>query len=425
MTSPHNSRTLLASINNRLVGTLRDENGYWAFQYAPEWLADSERYPLSPALPLREDKFVDDSSTRAVAWYFDNLLPEENARVLLASDAGVTVQDAWGLLAYFGAESAGAITLLPPEVSPEDGGLRPLTNAALQVRIDQLPRHSLSADSPKRMSLAGAQHKLAVVVHEGELFEPVGSECSTHILKPDSKTEGYPHTAINEHFCMQLAAEMSLPVPRTEIRYVPSPVYLVERFDRRASGEGLARIHALDALQLLSYDRTLKYHLASAGTLKDCIEHCPAALLAKRALFSWTVFNVLVGNGDAHMKNVSFLVDATGIRLAPFYDIVSTVVYASPEHDRHGPYWPNIPLSMPIGQARSFSDITRADVLQFASDIDLPKNAAVRLLDDQLHAIEAAADRLVFILGQGAGEKRLLKSIRYMPIREMVVRLRS
>ncbi len=47
-------------------------------------------------------------------------------------------------------------------------------------------------------------------------------------------------------------------------------------------------------------------------------------------MFRWTVFNVVVGNADAHLKNLSFFVDARGYRLAPFYDIVSTVVYHTP-----------------------------------------------------------------------------------------------
>lgn len=169
-------------------------------------------------------------------WFCDNLLPEEMARELLAKDAAVDVNDAWGLLAYFGAESAGAITLLPPGSSVTTSGLRPLPDDELQRRIDELSRRSLSADSPKRMSLAGAQAKLPVTLKELQIFEPVGGECSTHILKPDSKVDGFPHTAINEYFCMTLASHVGLPVPNITFRQVPSPIYLVERFDRKFQG---------------------------------------------------------------------------------------------------------------------------------------------------------------------------------------------
>ncbi|SFG25413.1 HipA N-terminal domain-containing protein [Neptunomonas qingdaonensis] len=59
--------------------------------------------------------------TRPVQWFFDNLLPEEGARELLASGAKIDKADAFGLLETFGAESAGAMTLLPPNEEPGIG----------------------------------------------------------------------------------------------------------------------------------------------------------------------------------------------------------------------------------------------------------------------------------------------------------------
>ncbi len=82
------------------------------------------------------------------------------------------------------------------------------------------------------MSLAGAQHKLAVVIEDGKLYEPVGARASTHILKPDHPDEDYPHSVINEWFSMSLAKAMGLAVPAVEMRSVPEPIYLIERFDR-------------------------------------------------------------------------------------------------------------------------------------------------------------------------------------------------
>lgn len=419
------NRTLIASINGEFVGRLADEGGYWTFQYAASWLASPIGFPISPAFPLATEKFSDNSTTRNVAWFFDNLLPEEAARAVLAKDAKVTIDDAWGLLAYFGAESAGAITLLPDSGDVAPASLVALSHAELQRRIDQMPRRSLSADSPKRISLAGAQHKLAVTVVNGELFEPTGNECSTHILKPDSKNSAYPHTAINEHFCMRLASALKLTVPATDVRRVPSPVYLIERFDRVQPDTRLARSHALDALQLLSLDRQLKYQNASATTLKTCIDKCGAELKTKQAIFAWIVFNVLSGNADAHMKNISFLIDSSGIRLAPFYDLVSTVVYATPQYDREGPHWPNVTLSMPIGSALMYSDVRRHDLLQVADELDLGPKVAQRILDELVRNIEPAALSLLATLFETvtAGERRLLSLIHQLPIKEMSKKL--
>lgn len=427
MTAIAPGRSLVASINGRPVGVLKEEGAVWSFQYDPDWLRDPEAFPLSPKLPLKAEALLDGASDRPVQWFFDNLLPEEHAREVLAKEAGVETNDAWGLLAYFGAESAGAITLLPPDTQSGTSGLRPLPDEALQRRIDMLPQRSLSADSPKRMSLAGAQQKLAVTVKDGALLEPFGNECSTHILKPDSKVEGYPHTAINELFCMRLAHLVGLPVPNTEMRYVPWPVYLVERFDRESHDAQLKRRHILDALQLLSYDRRLKYAKSSAETLNAAIAACRTVAKAKQAIFRWTVYNVLIGNADAHMKNLSFFISSAGVTLAPFYDLVSTVVYTTPQYDRHGPHWPDVSLSMPIGNAGRFVEITRPDLLAFGGEIGLKPMVAKRHLDTLLEKMQTAAPALLEELSAAAlpGEQRILQSIYHLPIREMGAKLQG
>ncbi len=420
-------RELIASINGQAVGTLRDEGGFWTFQYDSAWLSHQGRYAISPKLPLQAAKIIDTGSLRTVQWFCDNLLPEEMARELLAKDAAVDVNDAWGLLAYFGAESAGAITLLPPGISATTSGLRPLPDDELQHRIDELPRRSLSADSPKRMSLAGAQAKLAVTVKDLQIFEPVGGECSTHILKPDSKVDGYPHTAINEYFCMTLASHVGLPVPNLTFRQAPSPIYLVERFDRSLQGDVVERVHTLDALQLLSLDRRLKYSKASAETLNDCIKLCRTAAQARINLYRWTVFNILIGNHDAHMKNISFLVGPGGITLAPFYDLVSTVIYATREHDPRPPYWPDVELTMPIGKARFFADLTRDDVVTFGAQLGLRESVAAKLLDTLVsllnHGLSTIADG--FRTFAYTGQQRVINAILAMPIQEMSKKLRA
>jgi serine/threonine-protein kinase HipA len=40
-----------------------------------------------------------------------------------------------------------------------------------------------------------------------------------------------------------------------------------------------------------------------------------------------------MSNSDAHGKNISFLVEPGGLRLAPTYDLVSVCVYPDIEHE--------------------------------------------------------------------------------------------
>jgi len=374
-------RSLRASINQAEVGTLREVAGLWSFQYAAGWLAHPRRFALSPHLPLTAAPLLDGASLRPVQWYFDNLLPEEGQRVLMAADARLASADAFGLLAWYGAESAGSVTLLPPEAAPQAAeALRPLPDDALEARIRQLPRAPLTRAAIKRMSLAGAQHKLAVVLQGDALFEPAGATPSTHILKPDHPDEDYPHSVINEWFVMRLARRLGLEVPDVHRRYVPSPVYLIDRFDRVPEGAGWQRRHVIDACQLLGLDRSFKYSQGSMETLAALAQACRSPAVARSRLFSWLVFNVLVGNSDAHLKNLSFVVSDEGIQLAPFYDLLSVATYDTPAFDKQG--WPaQTPLAWPILGVRHFSEIDRALLLAAGAALQLARGTAERLLD--------------------------------------------
>ena len=127
-------RSLRASINQIEVGTLQEVAGLWSFQYAADWLNKSLAFALSPHLPLTTESLLDGASQRPVQWYFDNLLPEEGQRILLASDAKLDSADAFGLLAWYGAESAGSLTLLPPDTAPHIAEpLRPLPDHDLEI----------------------------------------------------------------------------------------------------------------------------------------------------------------------------------------------------------------------------------------------------------------------------------------------------
>jgi serine/threonine-protein kinase HipA len=425
---------LRASINQTELGILQEVAGLWSFQYSTDWLSDPRSFALSPHLPLTADTLLDSATKRPVQWYFDNLLPEEGQRVLLAGDAQLEAADAFGLLAWYGAESAGSVTLLPPYVAAQTvEPLRPLPDDALENRIRQLPKAPLTHAAIKRMSLAGAQHKLAVVLQEGRLFEPAGATPSTHILKPDHPDTDYPHSVINEWFVMRLAKRLGLDVPDVYRRYVPAPVYLIDRFDRIATGEGWQRRHVIDACQLLGLDRSFKYSQGSMENLAALAHACRSPAVARTRLFGWLVFNVLIGNSDAHLKNLSFLVSHEGVQLAPFYDLLSVATYDSPAFDKTG--WPKqTRLAWPILGVRHFSDIKRGLLVEAGAALNLAKGTAERVLEnlrkravqeaETLYAAAAAENAQIIearpeLSSTMAGELRCLRAILYTVIKEM------
>ncbi|EQD35331.1 HipA, partial [mine drainage metagenome] len=220
--------------NDRRIGPLHEGHDLWSFQYDPAWAAAPDSFDLSPALPRATLLHQDGGTERPVQWYFDNLLPEEQMREALSKEARIDGDDACALLEYLGAESAGSLALLPPDKDVnEPGGLKPRSDEEIARRIRNLPRATLGSGAPKRMSLPGAQNKLLVVYRDGALFEPIGSEPSTHILKPNHVSHDHPASVVNEFLVMGLARDVGLSVPPVFRRCTPEPIYLIERFDRR------------------------------------------------------------------------------------------------------------------------------------------------------------------------------------------------
>jgi serine/threonine-protein kinase HipA len=420
------TRQLDAFLDRDRVGTLHENAGIWSLRYDDAWIAKG--FPLAPGLPLQAE-IIDTGSVRPVQWFFDNLLPEEAARARLIQSQGPGPWDSWRLLERFGSESAGALTLLAPGAVLPAAELQLLPNAELEARIRNMPRAPLADPAPKKMSLAGAQEKLMVVVDAaGRLHEPVGAYPSTHILKPDALHARYPASTVNEWYCARLAGTMKLNVPAVALRYVPSCVYLIERFDRRL-GDGIPqRLHALDAAQLLSLSAGFKYERSGAGAIRDIVALIRTKLPARTALFRWTVFNVLIGNADAHLKNISLLAGRAGYVLAPHYDLVSTAAWDTPELvGANAPTWPNVGLSFEIGGATSFATIRREHVLRFADDIGLPRRVAENEMNRLLKHIIPAADAILREFEARtdvpaklrAGQLRMLHSIRHLPIQDM------
>ncbi|HEX5361114.1 MAG TPA: type II toxin-antitoxin system HipA family toxin, partial [Fluviicoccus sp.] len=293
-----------------LVGTLGLTNGRLAFRYEPGWLARSDAVPLSQSLPLQADMF-DDHACRP---FFAGLLPEGEKRRLVAQRFQVSRQNDLALLDGIGGECAGAVTFLPPgEVLPERGdtdAVRWLDEAELSRLLAELPfRPLLAGEEGIRLSLAGAQDKLPVVVAGQRIGLPLSGTPSTHILKPP--IANIRDSVVNEAFCMTLAGRMGLDVAACEIRRAAERSFLlVSRYDRVTGADGrLLRLHQEDFCQALGVAPESKYQneggpgLAEGFALLRKVTR-PSAPQVLRLLDA-VIFHVLIGNHDAHGKNFS------------------------------------------------------------------------------------------------------------------------
>lgn len=413
-------RELHVYINSDRVGVLSEENDIWAFTYYTGWLENADSYPLSQHIPLTANKQMDGSTRRHIQWFFDNLLPEEGARELLARDVKVAMADAFGLLEACGAESAGAITLLRPGESIPEGEFIPLSTQELSERISKLPDVPLNAESRKRMSLAGTQHKMLVIWHQEQFFEPSGQMPSSHILKPEHLNSNYYwQTVRNEWFVMNLANKMGLDVPETTVCYVPEAVYVIERFDRSGSFPKQSRLHVLDGCQLLGLSRSDKYTQSNVAQLNEFVSSCRSKGVTKLSVFRWALFNALLGNGDAHLKNLSCFLTPKGYEFAPLYDLLCTAIYSEPGQHLLSD------LSQPMGNAEKLGELSYADILKFGSDLGLPARLCDKEIRKMLVAIIPEANQLYESVVANkdvqikAGELRMLRQITELVIKEM------
>lgn len=336
------SKKLDVYLRDDLVGHfVQDDHGDVAFSYAESWLENVAAIPLSQSLPLRQERF----SRKECRGFFAGLLPEQSMREIIAHILGISAKNDFKMLEQIGGECAGAVTFMPAgePLPKQEQGYRKLSDEELFDILRELPRRPLLAGNKDiRLSLAGAQAKLPVHVFEGQISLPQSGAPSTHILKPAN--ERFEGLVFNEAFCMKLAALVGLPVANTAIGSIGGLDYLlVERFDRKTDLRIRAprpwpyteRWHQEDFCQALGIVPELKYQNEGGPSLQQCFQLLRDAsdvpVVDVLALLNAVIFNFLIGNHDAHSKNFSLLygepVLGRRTRLAPFYDLVSTVYY--------------------------------------------------------------------------------------------------
>ena len=383
------TRRLAVHLHGELVGILdKQDADRFRLTYTPEVVArHRDGVLLSVSLPLREQRYRS-AQTRP---FFEGLLPEGPARATIAQRFGVSASNGFGLLEHLGADCAGAVVITAEDAEPhvEAGVVEWLDEGELARRIDDLPANPLGVDGPDgrvRLSLAGVQEKLVVVLApNGRIGEPLDGTPSTHILKPGN--ERYPGLVENEAFCLRVAREAGLPAAAAEVINVAGTRrLLIERFDRTHVGGRVERIHQEDACQALGILPSAKYEaeggpslVAVVGLLRD---HSGANVARDLNDFlALTVLNVVLGNADAHGKNVALLHLADGgSRLAPAYDLVATTVYAGLNRD----------LAMPVGGIANPDAIDAEAWLTLARTADLGSQI-LRLVREQTDRLVDAA----------------------------------
>ncbi|WP_227001386.1 HipA domain-containing protein [Pulveribacter suum] len=307
--------------NARPMGWLGHAAADFFFEYEPEWLAHPGAFPLAPQFALAAQRYTGP----LVRHFFDNLLPEGEALQDIMAALQLRNASRFDVLGRLGQELPGVLALLPEGAQPARlQSYRPLPLPTLSARLacrQALPL--LVSNQAATMSLAGAQDKIGLRLDEArlQLYDSVGPSPTTHILKPDTRQARYAPSAINEYACMRLAHALKLPVPPVWLLRVLEAAYVVRRYDRALVAGDIVALHQIDGCQLLGQGAGWKYErsggLVSLPRLAQALRdvRVPGADLLQ--FQRWVMFNYLIGNADAHAKNLSLLVSDRGYRLAP------------------------------------------------------------------------------------------------------------
>jgi len=357
MMSKPKTSTLLVEIQKpsgewESVGYLRSQNDKNWYESKPEYWRLADRPVLGQIFEEKGEHWTP-RATAAIPRWFSHLLPEGILRQETAAAAQINPVREFQLLARLGVDDLpGAVraTLLS-----EDGE-------------HKVPEQSVSPDEDEELqpllkfSLAGVQLKFSVATSDRGPTVPVTGQSGDAILKmPDGRPNfgGVPQT---EFAAMTLAKMVGLNVASVSLidaaeiqgldrwsSKLPGKSLLIERYDRLPNGQ---RVHAEELAQVLDIPTArndAKYKKANFESIANFVANI-VSVDAVGEVIDRIVFNILIGNGDAHLKNWSLVYPDGRIPiLSPAYDIVPTVLYL-PQDD----------LGLNLNGSKEFAAITNA-----------------------------------------------------------------
>lgn len=372
--------------------------------------------------------------------FFDNLLLESDTRSELARADHRDSADVSGLLGRVGLECAGAVSIRPHgAIAATPAAYRQFSPLEIESLFDE--RHGeriTQAMLDSQQVMSGVQRKLVFRLHADTWYLPLRGAASTHILKRSSGR--YDGLVANELACLRLLNACGLPVPETAplgaaLEWpdgsIEPRLIAVTRYDRvadrdaqtAANGEALpmvTRLHQEDLCQITGRRPTAKYQANGGPTFRDLASairrYTVAPQIDLENALKVAIANICVGNGDAHGKNFSLLVDDHGDHhLAPFYDIVSTDVYPS--------LTPT--FSMSFGYAERASELNQRDVVRVAKDFGVGVTLVRGAIESVTTALLAALDGVLHEVERDVGvESPVLARLRAL-VRERVERMRA
>lgn len=365
------------------------------FTYADTYVSNPAHRAISLSLPLEEKTF----HAQRTRNFFEGLLPEGFSRKAVAQSMHLDENDYTSILAGLGRECIGAIKIL----DEKDEGSIPEYQKLSPEEVYGLAKEGATESAEfltrAHLSLTGASGKVGLYYNEPEKrwYLPIGDAPSTHIVKQSHVR--LERIVQNEQLCQMTARKLGIETPESFIVAMDSSdeeivLLATERYDRKSGTDsrrinGLLapyRLHQEDFAQAMGIASSGKYEKNSAGYMRKMFDtlrsHSADPMADSLKLWDICVFNYLTGNTDNHIKNISLLYseDMKTIRLAPAYDIVSTMIYKSGTDN----------MALSIGGVYRLFEITRDCFAREAVNIGLGAKMALSRFDDMAAGFKEA-----------------------------------
>lgn len=354
-------RRHLVKLHGMRIGVLAQYGDFTTFHFDDDYWDRSDRAVLGLNFENTLER-TRSASLRVPPW-FSNLLPEGRLRDWIAAERGVSSDREMELLAQVGHDLPRAVTIEP------DAG--PLLESADPSESSETRRADDDEPDRLRFSLAGVGLKYSMLRQGERLTLPASGGGDWIVKLPDAHHEEVPR---NEFAMMSWATRIGIDVPEIDLRHrdelpdlpgVAWPnkedlAYVIARFDR---GPERQPIHIEDLAQVRGFYPHDKY----VGTFETV-----AALIYRRrdlaALQEFVrrlTFNLIIGNGDAHLKNWSLIYrDRRQPTLSPAYDIVSTAPYRDDRDPED--------LGLKFGGTKRFAAVDRYSFTRLENKLGVP-----------------------------------------------------
>lgn len=357
-----------------LAGELsQDRYGTICFQYHREYVGNGHR-PISISMPVCNEIYYGNEAHA----YFTGLLPEEDVLTATANIIGTSRLNYFKLLTELGKEPIGAIkigdNMLTEPPGYEEISIEELNNIILR---NEPLLGTLYKEKELRLSLAGAQSKTGLFYSDRQYYVPKNGSPSNIIVKHTNNN--FPDLVYNEYACMKIANAIGINTPNIRLESTSTqPLYIIERYDRNFRDKFVQRIHQEDFCQSLGIMSQNKYEADGGPSFAACIgllrKSATVPVVEINRFISLFLFNLIVGNKDAHGKNYSIIFDKSKKELSPAYDILSTTYYPMLSEK----------MSMSINGKFELDEINEGDLYQMSQ----AANIGGKLIIKEYHRIK-------------------------------------